>query len=129
MPVERAREAQAQRRGARRQRPGRSQRHRLVAPVETRAERDDGTVHLRGRVLDPHVRGVQDDLRARALETHVDAHLAPERRGVEVGLEMQVIVGRSHVRREAGSVTDASRSTWSGGLAGGRSACNARTPL
>ena len=98
MPVERAGEAQTQGGGARRQRAGSSQRHRLIAPVEAHAERDDGAVHLRGRVLDPHVCGVQDDLRARTLETHVDAHLPPERRAVEVRLEVQVIVRRSHVR-------------------------------
>ena len=87
--------------GAGRQRPGRAQRDRLVVPVQPHAQRDHLAAHLGRGALDRQLGCMQDDLRARARETRVDAHLSAEARGVEVGLEMEMVVGRPDVRREA----------------------------
>ena len=98
--IERAGEAQAQRGGAGRQRPGSAQRHGLVVPIEDDAQRNHLAVDLGVGVLDREIRGVEDDLRSGARQADVDADLAPEATRREIGLEVDVVVARPHVGGE-----------------------------
>ena len=99
--VEASGEAEDEPHLARRQRAREPKRDGLVGGVGAHAGRHLVAVEARRGALDPELGRVEDDLPARPFEPDRDLHLAAEAPGVEIDLEVDVVLARADVGGEA----------------------------